>query len=155
MTDMVEKAIAIAVRAHNGQKRKDGTPYILHPLRVMMACALPFEPLNSPRAQEVLMAAGVLHDVCEDCGVTLETIAHNVDPDVAALVDRLTRRRDERYSHYVARAAANPLSRIVKIQDVLDNLVGAEEVDRRLGTRLVSRYNLALSILRPFKETRG
>ena len=58
----LERSIAIAVAAHEGQKDKGGSPYILHPLRVMM----------SLRTEEE-MIVGVLHDVIEDVLVRVTT----------------------------------------------------------------------------------
>lgn len=52
----LERAIAIAAEAHAGQADKGGAPYILHPLRVMLAMSGDDERI-----------AAVLHDVCEDC----------------------------------------------------------------------------------------
>ncbi len=52
----LERAIVIAVEAHAGQIDKAGSPYVLHPLRVM---------LNLRTTDERIV--GVLHDVCEDC----------------------------------------------------------------------------------------
>jgi len=52
----LEKAISLAVTAHEGQVDKGGNPYILHPLRVM---------LSLRTAEEMIVA--VLHDVVEDC----------------------------------------------------------------------------------------
>ncbi len=52
----LQKAISIAVEAHKGQTDKGGSPYILHPLRVMMSLETEEE-----------MIVGVLHDVVEDC----------------------------------------------------------------------------------------
>ena len=56
----LERAIAIAAMAHEGQVDKAGMPYILHPLRMMLSVDTP----------EACMAA-VLHDVVEDTAVTL------------------------------------------------------------------------------------
>ena len=57
---MLEKAIQIAARAHEGQKDKAGQAYILHPLRVMLRTGNDTERI-----------CGVLHDVIEDTDITL------------------------------------------------------------------------------------
>ncbi len=57
----IERAIATALDAHEGQVDKGGAPYILHPLRVMAAV----EQMCPDCPEEVLVAA-VLHDVIED-----------------------------------------------------------------------------------------
>ena len=66
---MIDKAIAFAVKAHEGQPRK-GTeiPYIFHPLEVGMI-------VSRITDDEEVIAAGVLHDTVEDCEqVTLDVI---------------------------------------------------------------------------------
>ena len=59
----LEKAIAIAARAHAGQVDKAGQPYILHSIRVMLRMGSEAERIT-----------GVLHDVIEDSDVTLEDL---------------------------------------------------------------------------------
>ena len=59
MTPTIEDAIAFAAQRHRGQKDKAGKPYILHPLRVMLA-------MHTDEERRV----AVLHDVMEDRGVT-------------------------------------------------------------------------------------
>lgn len=60
---VLEKAICFAVHAHSGQKRKvSGSPYILHPLEAAQIAA-------SMTNDEDILAAVVLHDTVEDCGV--------------------------------------------------------------------------------------
>lgn len=111
-TATLEDAIAIAVEAHRGQTDKAGAPYILHPLRVMLAVA----------TEEERMAA-VLHDVLEDGGWTLTRLRQRGVPEpVLEALDRLTRREGESYEAFVARAAGNPISRRVKLADLEDNM---------------------------------
>lgn len=61
-TDVLN-ALAFARRAHGGQARKDGQPYIVHPLT--MAC----HALALGIKDQTVIAGCLLHDVCEDCGV--------------------------------------------------------------------------------------
>jgi (p)ppGpp synthase/HD superfamily hydrolase len=108
----LERAIAIAAEAHAGQKNKDGGPYILHPVRVMMR-------VDGLEAQ----TAAILHDVVEDTDWTLERLrAEGFSEAVLAAVDSLTHREGEDYFDYVARAGANPLARRVKLADLEDNM---------------------------------
>lgn len=161
--EMLEKAIALAVTAHAGQKRKDGkTPYILHPLRVMFAVGRKLEGSPAHFSNEdgalvwtaasyyrdILMSAAVLHDVCEDCGMSPQEIAAQIHPGVGSLVDRLTRREGEPYSVYVVRAGERYESRLIKIADVEDNMDGVDDLDREQGTRLRKRYEWTLSVLK-------
>jgi len=87
-------------------------PYILHPLRVMLRMT-----------DETAMAAAVLHDVAEDCGVTLDGLrAEGFPEEVVGAVEAMTRRADEDYEDYVRRAAAHPIARRIKVADLQDNL---------------------------------
>lgn len=140
---MVEQAIAIAVRAHAGQKRKDGSPYILHPLAVMHA----FRDIPGYEGA-YLRSAAVLHDVVEDCGVSVGSIIANVGEVVGEIVDRLSRRPDEVYSEYIARCASLDLSRRVKVADVLDNLRTVDLIpDASEAKGLRKRYEWTLAYI--------
>jgi (p)ppGpp synthase/HD superfamily hydrolase len=107
----IEKALQIAAQAHEGQKDKDGKPYILHPLRVMHS-------VNGQDAQTI----AVLHDVIEDTSVTLDDLrAAGFSATVLAAVVCVTHRKDESYVDYVVRCKADPLARQVKLADLEDN----------------------------------
>jgi len=108
----LERAIEIAAAAHAGQHDKAGAPYILHPLRVMLA-------QNEP-AQRI---AAVLHDVVEDTPWTLDQLrAEGFSEDVLRAVDALTKREDEDYFGFVDGAGRDPVARAVKIADIRDNM---------------------------------
>lgn len=107
----LERAIAIAAKAHEGQTDKAGTAYILHPLRVMLRVT----------TEEERMAA-VLHDAVEDTHVTLELLREEGFPEsVVRAVDALTKRPGEDYETFVARAALDPIGRAVKLADLAEN----------------------------------
>src|SRR5262245_32111695 len=111
-TNLLERAIEIAVTAHKGQKDKNGEPYILHPLR-MMARA---------RTIEEKMVA-VLHDVVEDTEWTIPQLHQEGFPDsVVNAVEHLTKREGEQYDAFVERAIQHPLARAIKILDLEDNM---------------------------------
>lgn len=80
----IEHAIDVATKAHEGQKRKSGEPYITHPLAV--AGLLMEWGMDSDS-----IVAGVLHDTVEDTPVTLADIETNFGADVALLVDGVTK----------------------------------------------------------------
>ena len=108
----LEDAIALAALAHRGQVDKAGLPYVLHPIRVMLA-------LDS----ETERIVGVLHDLIEDTDCSLEDLRHKgFPPEVIGAVDCLTRRPGEDYDAYVARVRINPVARRVKLADLEDNL---------------------------------
>ena len=78
--ELVSEAIAFAVRAHDGMRRKIGeTPYILHPLEAAVI-------VGTMSEDPCLIAAAVLHDVVEDTGVTLQEIEERFGVRVRELV---------------------------------------------------------------------
>jgi (p)ppGpp synthase/HD superfamily hydrolase len=108
----LERAIQIAAAAHAGQIDKAGQPYILHPLRVMLAVTTTDERI-----------AAVLHDVVEDTNITLEQLrAEGFSPVVVDAVDALTKRSGEDRITAAKRAAANRIARVVKLADNADNM---------------------------------
>ena len=80
----IREAIALAVSAHYGQKRRSGEEYICHPLHV--ACILVEIGMDSDA-----VVAGLLHDVVEDTAIELAEIARRFGQDVANLVDGVTK----------------------------------------------------------------
>ena len=67
--------------------------------------------------------AAVLHDVVEDTPVTLEDLKHEgFHSDVIAAIEALTKQLGESRIEAAARAAANPIARVVKLADVTDNM---------------------------------
>ncbi len=81
---LVEKAYQIARDAHKDQKRKSGEPYIIHPLCVAIILA-------DLELDKESIVAGILHDVVEDTVMTLEEITEVFGPEVALLVDGVTK----------------------------------------------------------------
>ena len=82
---LVEKAWKFAEKAHEGQIRKSGEPYFIHPC--LVASILTELMIDPPT-----IAAGLLHDTVEDCSdITLETIRQNFGEEVAELVDGVTK----------------------------------------------------------------
>lgn len=81
---MIEKAYAFSEKAHSGQIRRSGEPYISHPLGVAAILA-------ELRLDLASIATGLLHDTVEDTQVTLKDIETNFGPVVARLVDGVTK----------------------------------------------------------------
>jgi (p)ppGpp synthase/HD superfamily hydrolase len=79
MENIFEEACIYASKKHQGQLRKDGTIYILHPFEVALICS------SMTQDQEIL-AAAVLHDVPEECSVTIEEITNLFTQRVGKLV---------------------------------------------------------------------
>lgn len=82
--ELVKKAYYLAEKAHKDQKRESGEPYIIHPLNVCMNLAEFY-------ADGASLCAGLLHDVVEDTDYTLEYIEQEFTPEIAKLVDGVTK----------------------------------------------------------------
>lgn len=80
----LRRALELAVKAHDGQLRKSGEPYVIHPVEI--ACVLGALGMDT-----TTMVAGLLHDVPEDTAVGLEVVEKEFGKDVAHLVDGVTK----------------------------------------------------------------
>ncbi len=81
---LIEKAYRVAEKAHEGQVRKSGEPYIIHPLNVAIILA-------DLELDKETLVAGLLHDVIEDTIMTEEDLAREFGGDVALIVDGVTK----------------------------------------------------------------
>ena len=88
---MVEKAYEIATKAHEGQFRKSGEPYIIHPICVAIILA-------DLELDKETIIAGLLHDVVEDTVMTTEDIEREFGEEIALLVDGVTKLTQLNYS---------------------------------------------------------
>ena len=139
MSQTLERAIAIAAAAHEGQVDKGGAPYILHPLRVM---------LRVNTLEERIVA--VLHDVVEDCGVSFDDLRkEGFSETVLMAIASVTKVPGESYEAFVERAAQNPIGRVVKLADLEENSdlsriaqPSWEDLER------VEKYRRAIGVLR-------
>ncbi|MDQ1341186.1 MAG: diphosphokinase / guanosine-3,5-bis(diphosphate) 3-diphosphatase, partial [Campylobacterota bacterium] len=82
ITDKIKNSIEFATKAHEGQTRKSGEPYVVHPILVSAIVA-------AIGGDETMIIASILHDVVEDTPRTLEEVQFFFDSDVASLVDGL------------------------------------------------------------------
>ena len=82
--ELVSEAIAFAVKAHDGMRRKKGeSPYILHPMEAAVIVGTISDDQN-------LIAAAALHDVVEDAGITIEEVEERFGARVRELVESET-----------------------------------------------------------------
>jgi len=82
--ELVDRAYRYASRAHNGQMRFSGDPYITHPVAVAATLA-------ELELDVVSIAAALLHDVVEDTGVALDDVERDFGEEIARLVDGVTK----------------------------------------------------------------
>ena len=90
---MIKDAFELAMEAHKDQYRKSGLPYIIHPIAVALIVAKELELGPNP------IIAALLHDVVEDTHYTLEDVRERYGDDVAFLVDIVTKKKKDKYSH--------------------------------------------------------
>lgn len=138
----IERAIEIAAKAHEGQFDKAGSPYIFHPLRVMLSLS----------GEEERIVA-VLHDVVEDSDLTLEDLkSQGFSSSIIEAVESLTKRPGENYEDFVRRAACNSIGREVKLADLSDNFdLSRIEKPNEKDYERVKKYQRAINIIQGCK----
>lgn len=143
----LEYTLGLALRAHAGQVRKDGTPYILHPIRVM---------LDMPEGQ--LQHIALLHGYVEDCKeckfapeICYSNLERNYPHEVVEAIRALTHLRSERYSDYINRVSKNLLSVQVKLADLNDNMNSSRmlvfgPIDADRHEKYIAAYSLLMGV---------
>ena len=109
----IEKAYKVAYKAHEGQKRKSGEPYIIHPLCVAIILA-------ELELDKESIIAGLLHDVVEDTVMTSEDVEKEFGSEVALLVDGVTKLTQLNYEHDKIEVQAENLRKmfLAKAKDI-------------------------------------
>ena len=97
---MIDHAYALAEKAHGEQRRRSGEPYICHPLSVAQI-------LVELGMDSESIAAALMHDVAEDTPVTVAEIKQKFGPEVALLVDGVTKLTQIKFSNVEDRKAEN------------------------------------------------
>ncbi len=139
----IERAVATAVEAHQGQTRKgDGQlPYIVHPVTVALI-------LSRYTDDEDTIIAGLLHDVLEDTAVGEEAIARQFGPGVLGMVKDVTEpdlpglsweSRKARYLRQLERAPRGSL--LVATADKIGNLIAMVAAHAAQGDGMWERFN--------------
>ncbi len=153
-----EKAIIYAAKKHKGQVRKgDGRPYILHPMSVM-------NRVYSMKASSNIFTIGtaaILHDVVEDCGVSIKKIAKKFGYTVASLVEELTLDKNQYETmgkiQYLCQEVAKMSSYALRIKlcDRLDNVSDLKTMSKDFRDRYIAEtYTILATVNQRSKLTK-
>jgi (p)ppGpp synthase/HD superfamily hydrolase len=124
---VADRAATVALEAHEGQTCKaDGAPFITHPLEVGLL-------LHGLGYDDDVVAAGILHDVVEKGGMTMEWVIDAFGPRVAEMVDALT--EDESILDYRVRKAAQR-DQVARASDDAVVVFAADKVSKAREARL-------------------
>ena len=143
----ITDALAFAKKAHQGQFRKSGEPYIIHPILVSAITA-------AITNDEAMVIAALLHDVVEDTDTTVEEIEELFGKDVAHLVSGLTKIDTIRDAELIASSSNERL--VVSALSFRKMLIASIEDVRVLVVKLCDRLHnmLTLDALAPHKQKR-
>ncbi len=148
-TDIIERAFNFSLSLHKGQTRSSGEPYISHPLEVAKILA-------GLQLDSVTIATGLLHDTVEDTVTSLEEIEKNFGPEIASLVDGLTKiskinfqtseeKQAENFRKMILAMAKDLRVILVKLADRLHNMRTLEflkpEKQQRIAQETLDIYS--------------
>lgn len=136
--NIVQRALNMAIKAHEGQLDKGGMPYINHPV---------YLALQMDNNDEKAIA--LLHDVLEDSDFLYEDVEAEVDENIARCVKCLTRKENEDYFDYIKRIKKTDwFATKIKIADLKHNsdiLRIKEPTDK--DYKRIEKYQKAIQIL--------
>ncbi|MDA8278122.1 MAG: bifunctional (p)ppGpp synthetase/guanosine-3',5'-bis(diphosphate) 3'-pyrophosphohydrolase [Actinomycetota bacterium] len=145
---MIQEAFKTAVKMHDGQFRRSGEPYVTHPIAVARI-------VTELGVDETTICAALLHDTVEDTPMNLDEISERFSPDVAAIVDGVTKldrlsfeSKEEQQAATVRKMiiamAKDPRVLIIKLADRLHNMrtlaVLPEWKQRRIAQETMDIY---------------
>ena len=146
------KALAFARQMHNGQYRKNGDPYIVHPL--MMAC----NAVSMGIRDDTVVATILLHDVCEDCGVGLaelpvnDTVKHAVDLMTFRVMEGETKEiAKNRYYNMLLQSREASMTKLIDRCHNVSSMAGTFSVEK-LESYIEETRHYVLPLLRKVKN---
>lgn len=137
----INDALALVAEHFQGMVDKDGEPYVMHCIRVMMG-------IDDPQGQLV----GLMHDLVEDTAVTTDELSgRGFSTAVVEAVELVTHKPQDSYAEYVVRLKSNPLARAAKLSDLRDNASLGRVLYRESSTdkdaNRIQRYILSYQFL--------
>lgn len=153
--DMILLAYDVAAKAHQGQLRKSGEPYIIHPLATAYI-------LTETRMDPSIVTAALLHDVPEDTAITLAEIERDFGQDIAQMISGVTKlgklkyRGADRYIENLRKMfvamAEDVRVMIIKFADRIHNLSTLESLEEKKRKRIAME---SLEIYAPIAHRLG
>ncbi len=146
-TATIKKALALAFKGHEGQFRRSGEPYIIHPILVASI-------VGTMTEDESMVLAALMHDLVEDTACTIEQIGAEYGADVAHLVEGMTKIDHIRDAELVSSNSNEKL--VVSALSFRKMLLASIEDVRVLVVKLCDRLHnmLTLGALPPHKQHR-
>jgi GTP pyrophosphokinase len=154
--DLIARAFRFAAGAHDGQQRRSGEDFIVHPFGVAKICA-------ELRLDEPTIAAALLHDVVEDTDADLDDVRNEFGDEVARLVDGVTKltritfqsreqAEAENYRKMIVAMSEDPRVILVKLADRLHNLRTIEYLGKQ---KQIQKAKEALDVYAPLAHRLG
>ena len=146
------KALSYAREKHCGQMRKSGQPYIIHPLT--MAC----NAVSMGIQEDAVIATILLHDVCEDCGVSVgelpvsDTVKHAVDLMTFRVMEGETKEiAKNRYYNMLLQSREATLTKLIDRCHNVSSMAGTFSVEK-LKSYIEETRHYVLPLLRKVKN---
>ncbi|MCU0618525.1 MAG: HD domain-containing protein, partial [Gemmatimonadaceae bacterium] len=138
--ELLQRAYRYSARAHAGQKRRSGEDYVVHCVQVARVLA-------ELSLDSVTVAAGLIHDVVEDTEITVADVEREFGPEVATIVDGLTKiasiefaskeeRQVENYRKLLLSIARDARVILIKLADRLHNMRTLEHMPEEKRRRI-------------------
>ena len=120
--DNATKALSFMLEHHGDQKRDDGSPYYIHPVKVashLMSLNLFTDDLQT---LDILVTGALLHDILEDTEVTYDELVKEFNDDISNVILALTKSKDMTNEGYYNNIRKNLLASLIKISDRCNNV---------------------------------
>lgn len=140
--ELIRTAFEMAVDAHKSMRRKSGEPYILHPIAVSHICV---EEIGLGVRSSI---CALLHDTVEDTDITLEDIEREFGPEIARIVDGLTKisnvidanssQQAENFKKILLTLTDDPRVILIKLSDRLHNMRTLDSMKREKQLKIAS-----------------
>ena len=130
----LEEYIEYIKKKHDGQTRKQGTPYYLHPLAV---CNI----LKENGFNVEYQIAGLFHDLLEDTVTTYDEIKEISNEEIANAVKLVTKEKGYVMKDYIDRIAKNDMAKMVKLADRLHNISETHLASKDFQSKYIKETN--------------